>query len=84
MAHCTIDKTLRCLLIELNLKQGKQVEFIPFVEFAINASIQDSSGQSPQKLGFGQVLWVSIDLVEGLHPIEAAQSWVPEVQDAVK
>ena len=29
------------------------MELLPFVEFAINASVQDSSGLSPQQLVFG-------------------------------
>ena len=48
------------------------MELLPFGKFAINASMQDSSGLSPQQLVFGWVLWAPVDLVEGLHPIEAA------------
>ena len=55
------------------------MELLPFVEFAINASVQDKSGLSPQKMVFGLVLQALVDLVNGLHLIEAAQSWVFEV-----
>ena len=79
--HCTIEQTLMCLLIELNLEQNRWVEVVPFVEFAINASVQDSSGLSPQHLVFGQVLWAPVDLVDDLHLIKAAQSWVSGVKD---
>ena len=44
----------------------------------------DSSTISPQQLVFGKVFQALIDLVEGFHPIEAAESWVSEVQDMVK
>ena len=83
-AHHTIDQTLKCLLIELNLKQSKLVKLLPFVEFAIYVSIQASSGLSLQQLVFGQVLQAPVDLVEGLNPIEAAQSCVSKVQDVVE
>ena len=66
-------------MIELNLKKYRWVELLPFVEFAINASVQDISGLSIQKLVFGKVLRAPVDLVNGLHPIEAALSWVCEV-----
>ena len=60
------------------------MELLPFVEFDINASVQDSSGLTLQQLVFGQVTRAPVDLVDGLHPIEAAQSWVCEVQDIVE
>ena len=53
--------------------------FLPFVEFAINAIMQDKSVLSPEQLVFGQILRALVDLVDGLHPIEAAQSWASEV-----
>ena len=83
-AYYTIGQILRCLLIKLKLEQSKWVELFPFVDFAINASMQYSSGLSPQKLVFGQALHSPVYLVEGLHLIEAAQSWVSKVQDVVK
>ena len=55
------------------------MELLSFVEFAIIASVQDISGVNPQQLVFGQVLWDPGDLVDGLHAIEAVQSWVFEV-----
>ena len=79
-----IKQALRCFLIELNFKQSRWVELFPFVEFDINASVQDSIGLNPKQLVFGQVLWAAVDLVEGLHPIEAAQSWDSEVQNVVE
>ena len=45
--HYTIEQTLRCLLIELNLEKYRWVKLLPFVEFGINASILDNSGISP-------------------------------------
>ena len=59
------------------------MELLPFVEYAINASVQDSSGLSPQQLVFVKVFWALVDLVGGLHPIKIAQSWVFEVLDVV-
>ena len=41
--------------------------------------MQDISGPGLQQLVFGKVLQAPVDLVDGLHPIEAAQSWVFEV-----
>ena len=60
------------------------MELLPFVEFAINKSVQGSSGLISQQVVFVYVLQALIDLVEGLPPIEAAQSWVSEVQDVEK
>ena len=54
--HHTIEQSLRCYLIKLNLEQSKWVELLPFFEFAINASVQDSSELSPQKTG----VWLGI------------------------
>ena len=60
------------------------MDLLPFVEFAINTSAQDIIGLSLQKVVLGKVLWASVDLVEDLHPIEAAQLLVSEVQGRVK
>ena len=50
-----------------------------FFEFAINSSVQDSSGISSQQMVFVWVLQALVELFEGLHSIKPAQSWVSEV-----
>ena len=40
------------------------MELLPFAEFAINSSVQDSSGLSPQKFVFGSVLRAPVVLVD--------------------
>ena len=55
------------------------MELLPFFEFAINASMQNSSRLSPQQVVFGKVLWAPVYLVDGLPSIEAAQLCISEV-----
>ena len=60
------------------------MELLLFVEFAINASMWNSSRLFLQQLVFGKKLWALVDLVEGLHPIKAAQLLVSKPQDVLK
>ena len=69
---------------ELGVGQDNWVELFPSIEFSISITIQDSSGLNPQQLVFGKTLSLSVDLLEGMHPVEIAQNWVTQAEQVVE
>ena len=48
------------------------VEFLPMVELVMNSAIAKSTGVSPAYVMFGQCLWMPVDCLDGMHPVQAA------------
>ena len=73
-ANRTIEQCVRALYHE-----GKSwVEAIPLVEFALNTTIATSTGVSPFFCVFGQDVRQPINLLDGMHAVEAAQAVVTD------
>ena len=57
------------------------------VELALNNAVAESTGMSPAHVMYGQSLWMPIDHLDGMHPVQAAQDQVQkweEIKDAVR
>ena len=63
--HQMQKQVLRCFLCEN--PTSNWLELLPMVEFAINSSVQDSMGKTPNELVFKVPLWRVVDYLDGLH-----------------
>ena len=55
----------------LAYKGGNWVECLPMVELVVNSTIAESTGISPAYATFGQHLWMLVDCLNGMHPVQA-------------
>lgn len=78
-----VEQVLRTMAVDADAKWTQKVSF---VEFAINSSVNASTGKAPFELLYGQPVRQVADHLDGLHPNEAAQqlttSWTKLVEDA--
>ena len=50
----------------------KWVDRLGFVEFAINSSVNTSTGKAPFELGYGDNVCEVVDHLDGMHTVAAA------------
>ena len=50
----------------------KWVDKVPFIEFAINLSVDMSTSKMPLGLCCGENVWTVADQLDGMHRVEAA------------
>ena len=57
------------------------------VEFALNNAVAELTGMSPAHVTYGQILWMLLDHLDGMHPVQAAQDKVQkweEIKNAIR
>ena len=51
-------------------RDEKWVDKLPYIEFAINSLVADSTGKPPFKLCYGLNLWTVTDNLDGMNYVE--------------
>ena len=60
-------------------RDEKWVDKLPYVEFAINSSVADSTGKTTFKLCYISNVWTVTDYLDGMHHIKYAYSLVTHI-----
>ena len=58
---------------------AKWVDRLGFVEFAINSSINSSTGKAPFELAYGTNVQQVVDHLDGMNSVETAQDLVTSI-----
>ena len=58
---------------------AKWVDRLGFVEFAINSSINSSTGKAPFELAYGTNVQQVVDHLDGMHSVAMAQDLVTSI-----
>ena len=58
---------------------AKWVDRLGFVEFAINSSINSSTGKAPFELAYGTNVWQVVDHLDRMHSVATAQDLVTSI-----
>ena len=58
---------------------AKWVDRLGFVEFAINSSINSSTGKAPFELAYGTSVQQVVDHLDGIHSVAMAQDLVTSI-----
>ena len=51
-------------------KRRNWVECLPIVELVVNSDITEWTGVSPAYVVFGQRLWMLVDCLNDMHPVQ--------------
>ena len=63
------------------------MECLTLVELALTNAMAESTGMSPAHVTYGQSLHMTIDHLDGMHPVQAAQDQVQKwenIKDTVR
>ena len=63
---------------------AKWVDRLGFVEFAINSSVNSSTGKAPFELVYGTNVREVVDHLDGMHAVEAAQDLVTQISGLIR
>ena len=58
---------------------ARWVDRLGFVEFAINSSINSSTGKAPFELAYGSNVWQVVDHLDWMHSVATAQDLVTSI-----
>ena len=81
------NHTIEQLVRVLAYKVYSWVDCLTLIELALNNAMAELSGMSPAHVTYGQSLWMPIDFLDDMHPVQAAQDQVQkwkEIKDAVQ
>ena len=62
---------------------AKWVDRLGFVEFAINSSINSSTGKAPFELSYETNVWQVVDYLDGMHSVAMAEDLVTSITELI-